>query len=503
MQKILFTLYSYLYILFNTQLSNFFNIEMEIHMLSSYIKICFIIFCSLLIFKKIFKKSSFKYLFYDILLCISSSFIFYIALQYFPFIYMVLLILTLLIYCLLLYKIPIKITLTAICISIALSYSAFLISTIMLVPILYPIYIIADSFDTTLIISHIFASILQILLSIGAFKIKRFKSGMPFLSQRTCNDTGLIISIFVLRITTLYYSFSEPNTLFLILVLTSILLCTTIVIWWRHNLNKAYWDAVHKNQIAALETEIINLKRDNDNLSKIIHKDNKLIPAMVLSVKELLEMSIALDNPSLKDISELKVKAAKLLEELEEISKERKGIMIETEQHLYELPKSNFMRLDSLISYLYQRCILFQIQFQALFNININQLMSLINERELDTIIADLIENAIYATKNQENKKILFCIDSKDNVFYMNIYDTGVPFNTDIIHKLGKNKATSHSNDGGSGIGLYNTISVCQKYSFSFIIEEAPGVDNFTKKISITFDDKNLFLYNGMNMAAS
>ena len=472
-------------------------------MLSSYIKICFIIFCSLLIFKKIFKKSSFKYLFYDILLCISSSFIFYIALQYFPFIYMVLLILTLLIYCLLLYKIPIKITLTAICISIALSYSAFLISTIMLVPILYPIYIIADSFDTTLIISHIFASILQILLSIGAFKIKRFKSGMPFLSQRTCNDTGLIISIFVLIITTLYYSFSEPNTLFLILVLTSILLCTTIVIWWRHNLNKAYWDAVHKNQIAALETEIINLKRDNDNLSKIIHKDNKLIPAMVLSVKELLEMSIALDNPSLKDISELKVKAAKLLEELEEISKERKGIMIETEQHLYELPKSNFMRLDSLISYLYQRCILFQIQFQALFNININQLMSLINERELDTIIADLIENAIYATKNQENKKILFCIDSKDNVFYMNIYDTGVPFNTDIIHKLGKNKATSHSNDGGSGIGLYNTISVCQKYSFSFIIEEAPGVDNFTKKISITFDDKNLFLYNGMNMAAS
>ena len=174
----------------------------------------------------------------------------------------------------------------------------------MLVPMAYPIYMITNSFDTTLIISHIFASILQILLSIGAFKIKRFKSGMPFLSQRTCNDTGLIISIFVLIITTLYYSFSEPNTLFFILVLTSILLCTTIVIWWRHNLNKAYWNAVHKNQIAALETEIINLKRDNDNLSKIIHKDNKLIPAMVLSVKELLEMSIALDNTSLKDISE-------------------------------------------------------------------------------------------------------------------------------------------------------------------------------------------------------
>ena len=41
-------------------------------------------------------------------------------------------------------------------------------------------------------------------------------------------------------------------------------------------------------------------KTDNDNLSKIIHKDNKLIPAMVLSVKELLEMSITLDNSQLK-----------------------------------------------------------------------------------------------------------------------------------------------------------------------------------------------------------
>ncbi len=476
-------------------------------MLSSYIKICFIIFCSLLIFKKIFKKSSFKYLFYDILLCISLSLVFYIVLQYFPFIYMILLILALFIYCRLLYKIPIKVTLTAICISIALSYSAFLISVIIsaiiLAPIVYSLYIIIDNFTITLIISHIFASIIQILLSIGAFKIKRFKSGMPFLNQRTCNDTGLIVSIFVLIITTLYYAFPKPNTLFFILIFISILLCTIIVVWWKHNLNKAYWDAVHKNQIAALETEIINLKRDNDNLSKIIHKDNKLIPAMVLSVKELLEMSITLDNSQLKDMSELKAKAMKLLEELEDISKERKGIMIETEQHLYELPKSNLMRLDSLISYLYQRCILFQIQFQALFNININQLMEFINERELDTIIADLIENAIYATKNQENKKILFCIDSKDNVFFMNIYDTGVPFNTEIIHKLGKNKATSHSNDGGSGIGLYNTISVCKKYSFSFIIEEAPGFDNFTKKISITFDDKNLFLYNGINMAAS
>ncbi len=470
-------------------------------MLSSLIKYFIITNCSFYFAKKLMKKSfplKAQILYSCVITFLSCFLLKNISILLIPFLF----------FCIYFYvkftfHLSTKLNLTIVCISIALSYFCYILSTLLLIPLFYPFTLLIKNESLRLSLLILLASIIQILLSIGAFKIKRLKSGMPFLSQRTCNDTGLIVSIFVLIITTLYYSFSEPNTLFVVLMFTSILLCITIVIWWRHNLNKAYWNAVHKNQIAALETEIMNLKRDNDNLSKIIHKDNKLIPAMVLSVKELLEMSIALDNTSLKDISELKIKSAKLLEELEEISKERKGIMIETQQHLYELPKSNFMRLDSLISYLYQRCILFQIQFQALFNININQLMNFINERELDTIIADLIENAIYATKNQENKKILFCIDSKDNVFFMNIYDTGVPFNTEIIHKLGKNKATSHSNDGGSGIGLYNTISVCQKYSFSFIIEEAPGIDNFTKKISITFDDKNLFLYNGINMAAS
>lgn len=470
-------------------------------MLSSLIKYFIITNCSFYFAKKLMKKSfplKTQILYSCVITFLSCFLLKNISILLIPFLF----------FCIYFYvkftfHLSTKLNLTIVCISIALSHFCYILSTLLLIPLFYPFTLLIKNESLRLSLLILLASIIQILLSIGAFKIKRLKSGMPFLSQRTCNDTGLIVSIFVLIITTLYYSFSEPNTLFVVLMFTSILLCITIIIWWRHNLNKAYWNAVHKNQIAALETEIMNLKRDNDNLSKIIHKDNKLIPAMVLSVKELLEMSIELDNTSLKDISKLKIKSAKLLEELEEISKERKGIMIETEQHLYELPKSNFMRLDSLISYLYQRCILFQIQFQALFNININQLMNFINERELDTIIADLIENAIYATKNQENKKILFCIDSKDNVFFMNIYDTGVPFNTEIIHKLGKNKATSHSNDGGSGIGLYNTISVCQKYSFSFIIEEAPGVDNFTKKISITFDDKNLFLYNGINMAAS
>lgn len=472
-------------------------------MIKSLIKNFFIVLCTLIFIKNLTKKKFSTSFLFDLLFSSILSFLFYFIIHMNSIIFTPLLICVLLILYKLKYNSSIKLMLTVICISISLSYFCFLISLIILSPIFYLNFKIILNINYSYIIAHILTGIIQAFLSIGAFKIKRFKSGMPFLNQRACNDIGLIVSIFVLIITTLYYAFPEPNTLFFILVFASIVLCLIIVLWWKHNLNKAYWNAVHKNQIAAMETEIMNLKRDNDNLSKIIHKDNKLIPAMVLSVKELLEMSIALDNSQLKDISELKIKAANLLEELEKISKERKGIMIETEQHLYELPKSNLMRLDSLISYLYQRCVLFQIQFQALFNININQLMDFINERELDTIIADLIENAIYATKNQENKKILFCIDSKDNIFFMNIYDTGVPFNIEIIHKLGKNKATSHSNDGGSGIGLYNTISVCKKYSFSFIIEEAPGVENFTKKISIAFDDKNLFLYNGINMAAS
>lgn len=461
-------------------------------MLSLLIKYFIIINCCFYFVKKLTKKQTLLHV--QILFSCVITFLSYFVLKYVSILFIPFLIVTTYFYIKYTFYLSAKLNLTVICISITLNYSCYVLSTALIIPLYYPLTWIISTEHIRIFLLLLLTGIIQILLSMAAFKIKRFKSGMPFLSQRTCNDTGLIISIFALIITTLYYAFPKPNILFFILVFISILLCLIIVIWWRHNLNKAYWDAVNKNQIAALETEIVNLKRDNDNLSKVIHKDNKLIPAMVLAVTELLNTSIKLDEP------ELNAKAAKLLDELEIISKERKGILAITEKHLYELPKSNLMRLDSLISYLYQRCILFQIQFQVLFHVHINELLEFISERELDTIIADLLENAIYATKNQENKKILFCIDSKDNVFFIDVYDTGIPFKPEIIHKLGKSKATSHADDGGSGIGLYNTISVCKKYSFSFIIEESPQMEDFTKKISIIFDDKSMFLYNGILM---
>jgi len=394
------------------------------------------------------------------------------------------------------YNLPFKLLITDICISISLSYFCFLISLVILSPLFYLTSKIFFDLNYNYIFAHLIAGILQILLSVGIFKIRRFKSGMPFLRQQNCNETGLIVSIFVLIITTLYYAFPKPNALFFILVLTSILLCLIIIAWWKHSLKKSYWETVHKNQIAALETELMNLKKDNDNLSKIIHKDNKLIPAMVLSVKELLAISAQ------SEIPEINLQGQTLLKELENISRERKGILTATEQHIYELPKSNLMRLDSLISYLYQKCALYGIQFKAHFNIETNYLMKFINEQELDTLIADLIENAIYATKNQKNKQILFSIDTKNNICFIDIYDTGMPFNSNIIQKLGKQKATSHANDGGSGIGLFNTLGICKKYNFSFCIDESPKLENYTKKISVIFDENNQFMYNGIHMIA-
>ena len=67
--------------------------------------------------------------------------------------------------------------------------------------------------------------------------------------------------------------------------------------WWRFRITRDYREKLRQAELKALQNELIEkdnrireLEENNDSLAKIIHKDNKLIPAMELAVCEYLEM---------------------------------------------------------------------------------------------------------------------------------------------------------------------------------------------------------------------
>ena len=118
------------------------------------------------------------------------------------------------------------------------------------------------------------------------FRLKRTKNGMPFLKKQYYSISGMIISIFLLLASTLLNA-DNRNQIYIIPYILIFIFATLIYLYWKKYLTKTYLDKLNIKNIESLNTELLekqqyieSLEEDNQRLAKIIHKDNKLIPAM-------------------------------------------------------------------------------------------------------------------------------------------------------------------------------------------------------------------------------
>lgn len=307
---------------------------------------------------------------------------------------------------------------------------------------------------------------------------------MPFLQKKKFNDIGILISIVILITSSLYGLYKKDDITFVVLVLFPALCGLLLFIWWKIQLTRTYKDILYDNEIKELESTIEKLKQDNETLSKLVHKDNKLIPAMELAVRELMETCLTATAQNV-----ITSKTHTLLEALDTLSNERKGILRIQELQPSTMTETGNTRLDTLLRYMRAKAISHEIIFDFVRNANLKHLLeTTIDEDSLCTIIADLIDNAIIATKKQQTKHVLFCIDIENQHYCLNFYDSGIPFEAETILNIGKIRITTHAASGGSGIGLMNTFELLKSVSASFIIDETIPSTNFTKKVSICFD---------------
>lgn len=378
-------------------------------------------------------------------------------------------------------------TIIASLISFAFSYCFYLVSLVIIIPfgfILLPLVknkLLYDYF------SIILSVIIQAIILYFIFKLKRLKHGMPFLFQKRTNDVGILISISTIFMILSVYFNKSSDFLILISALLIIFLGCLLIIWWKKMLTTSYIEKVNLRNIEVLENTISNqeleiekLKIENQELSKIIHKDNKLIPAMEMSVTKLIELY----QSNAFSIE----KASKIYDQLKSISSERLGILNSFEQQA-KLVSTNVTSIDNLIYYMYQKALQYDIQFDVIVNGSIKYMVeSIISENEINTVLADLIDNAIIATTNEKNKYILINIGTNSKCYYLEIFDSGIPFQSDTLLKLGITPATTHKDLGGSGIGLITTYEIIKKYQASIEIDEEIVNELYTKKVSIYFD---------------
>lgn len=336
------------------------------------------------------------------------------------------------------------------------------------------------------ILAMTFLYSLQLVLTFFIFKIKRFKSGISVQDNDGNIELLLLISILSIFLMTLFYTDNVANSPTEIILLTLIFCGLGLIIWWKKYVTNRYHTQIYKrneilyeNRIEEYENERNNLLNQNAELSKIIHRDNKLIPAMVMAVKELITTV-----PEKADLSGL-------LEQLEELSSEHKEIIDAYQKETDILPKTGSIPIDAVLHYVLSKAKQFDIDFNAnLVNDCIPDLLSKITDiTDLTTILCDLGENAVIATKNISESKILIAFDyAESNAPRICVYDNGPLFDEKVIANMGKRRVTTHKDDGGSGIGLMTLFEILNKYNASFCLDERQN-NEFTKCIRLTFDN--------------
>lgn len=217
-------------------------------------------------------------------------------------------------------------SLNATIISIAMSLVSFTISSFVFSTLVFFMYSYINI--NNLVVIKLLNGFLQYFIIHIPFQFKRLKKGMPFLYELQLNNIGTCISLLILicYIAASISNTSDNNYLPFIIPLLLIFPCALLLIsWWRAIITRNYRRKLQqfemqklKNELVQKEQEITRLLENNKALAQIIHRDNKLIPAMELAVNTFLQ------NRNTLSPHQLKEQGLALAAHLQTMSQERK-----------------------------------------------------------------------------------------------------------------------------------------------------------------------------------
>lgn len=389
-------------------------------------------------------------------------------------------------------------SLNATIISIAMSLVSFTISSFVFSTLVFFMYSYINI--NNLVVIKLLNGFLQYFIIHIPFQFKRLKKGMPFLYELQLNNIGTCISLLILicYVTASISNTTENNYLPFIIPLFLIFPCALLLIlWWRAIITRNYRRKLQqfemqklKNELIQKEQEITRLLENNNALAQIIHRDNKLIPAMELAVNTFLQ------NRNTLSPQQLKEQGFALAAHLQTISQERKFNLTEYQTNGQPLASTGICAVDAVLQLMQQRALQEQIDYTLRIAENIKTTaMQSLSEEDFSNLLADLIENAFIAMSDVPDKKILINLGRMGNHLSVEISDNGQPFSPEIFQDFGLKAHTTHAGNGGSGIGLMDIWKLKKKYRASLVITEyAPGTYSYTKQISLIFDAKKHYI---------
>ena len=276
----------------------------------------------------------------------------------------------------------------------------------------------------------------------------------------------------------------------------TVLLCLILILYWlRSQITKTYREKLRLLELKTLRTAkaeneayITKLEAENKRLGTIIHKDNRIVNAMADSVCDYLSSSA---NSSTTD---LQAKGQSLSDEINSIKTYRQELLCQGSQSGSSIHQTNQAGVDAIISFMVKEAASYGITMKFHFDGEFFTAKHFTaTEMDFVHLLSDLLENAIIATRHANGKAIELSLQILKGTPAISVSDSGIPFEIETFMKLGTCEASTHTDEGGTGIGLMDIWAFKKKYHASLVIEEL-GNSTYSKRLSILFDNRNKYL---------
>lgn len=377
-----------------------------------------------------------------------------------------------------------------IALSVSIGYISYIIS-VMCAGIIIYLTKISDSYSSR--INFVFIVIIEIILLFIFFKNKRFKNGFNFTKKDRKSINIIAYSLLFFMIIISLFNLLDiyiNDTMNAILLTSIIFIAISLIIWLRVQITKQYKKNMRDRTIEIQKKEIDeqlrvieDVKEENLRLAKAIHKYNNRLCALELGIKNTIEQNLK---------TEFAEELYCILKENEDLSK---NFSEETTIKNKPLPLTNIIGIDNMFKYMQKEANRTNINFDLKINESVNYLIeNTISKEKFETLIGDHLKDAIIAVNSSDDsyKSILVILGRIEDCYEFSVYDTGREFDINVLLKLGLEPITTHKETGGSGIGFMTTFETLKECKASLIIEEYnPKTTNYTKSVTIRFDEKN------------
>lgn len=321
---------------------------------------------------------------------------------------------------------------------------------------------------------------------------------MTFLYNVPSNTIGsafclfAIMSVIILCQSKTYNDRLIASTYTLLFILGLLLLY-----WWNYRITQTYRKFLQKNELDTLNhliekqnQEILYYKGEADYLAELIHRDNKMIPAITRTILYSYENHLPLD------LSEWETDSP-LCEKLKQLYDERMDALETHQKKVLDCPPTGFDTVNATLSFMKSEAQNAGIPFHVvLFDNLVSTIPGKISEDDFNHMLSDLLANALNACRNVSNASIQVYLGKMDGISTIKICNTGTVFAMETLNCLGLAKHTTHPNTGGSGIGLMSIWKIKQKYAATLLIDENIDTDTASTYtyMNILFNGKNHYM---------